>query len=218
MIKFRKRIVLIESDQKFRELAVSLLETSSQYVVVNAYEDCETAMGRLKKDFPDIIITGLEFPQMKGNEAISKIRKQFPYVDILVITDYQEEDTIFSALTAGANGYLIKSTSVFHLIDRLDELVDGGAPLSPIIARKLIDSIHVSSVSPLTNRESEVLKLITQGNSYSGIANQLNISKETSKTHIRNIYKKLNVRTRSEVVRKAFEERYVPYSAMSVHE
>jgi DNA-binding CsgD family transcriptional regulator len=97
-------------------------------------------------------------------------------------------------------------------------LTQGGSPLSPVVARIIVESMHISRISPLTNREGEVLKLITQGNSYSRIANELHISKETSKTHIRNIYRKLNVKTKSDVVRKAFEERIVPVAWSQNHE
>lgn len=215
MNKFKKRVVIIENDMKFRDLLVSLVEASGNYLYINSYSECEETLSKIKNDFPDIIVLNLEFPRMKGTDAIVEIRKIFPHVEILVISDYLEDEIVFEALSAGANGYLMRSSSVYNFINHLDELAQGGSPLSPAIARKLVDSIHISRISPLTTREGEVLKLITQGNSYAGIAKALNISKETSKTHIKNIYRKLKVRSKSEVVRKAFEDRIIPHGPIT---
>jgi DNA-binding NarL/FixJ family response regulator len=210
MNKFKRRVVVVEHDVKFRELLSSMVEASGAYLLVNQYETCEEALRFLKKDLPDMVVMNLDFPQMKGSEAIEEFKRFFPQLSILVVTDYQNEETVFSALSAGASGYVLRDSWITNFVSYLNELSQGGAPLSPPIARLIIESMHISRISPLTHREGEVLKLITQGNSYSRIANELHISKETSKTHIRNIYRKLNVRTKSDVVRKAFEDRIVP--------
>lgn len=210
MNKFKRRVVIIENDLKFRELINSIVEATETYLVANSYAECEDALKSIKNDYPDIILMNLDFPRMKGTEAIVELKKIFPQTTILVITDYQDEETVFGALGAGANGYVLKNNWLSNFAIYLNEIAQGGSPLSPIVSRMIVESMHISRVSPLTNREGEVLKLITQGNSYSRIANELNISKETSKTHIRNIYRKLNVRTKSDVVRKAFEDRIVP--------
>jgi DNA-binding NarL/FixJ family response regulator len=210
MNKFKRRVVIVEPDLKFRELICSMVEATESHLIVNSYAECEDALRLIKNDYPDIILTNLDFPRMKGTDVISEFKKIFPQTSILVITDYQEEDMIFGALAAGANGYVLKSNWLSNFSVYMNELSQGGSPLSPMVAKLIVQSMHVSRISPLTNREGEVLRLITQGNSYSRIANELNISKETSKTHIRNIYRKLNVRTKSDVVRKAFEERIVP--------
>ncbi len=218
MSKFKKRVIVIEHDAKFRELICSMVEAVDSYLIVNHYAECEDAARFMKNDYPDVILMNLDFPRMKGTEAISNFKKIFPHTHILVITDYQDEETIFNALSAGANGYVLRNNWLNNFATHLNELIQGGSPLSPLVARVIVESMHISRISPLTNREGEVLKLITQGNSYSRIANELNISKETSKTHIRNIYRKLNVKTKSDVVRKAFEERIVPVAWSQSHE
>jgi len=209
MHKIKKRVVVIEFESRLRELLASLVDASTNYTTVNTYRECEEAIKHIKDDFPDIIAMNIEFPGMKGQEAITKIKKILPQTDILIVADPLDEAKVFNALSAGADGYVLKSECVYHFISHLDELNSHGSPLSPFIARMIIESIQISRVSPLTTRETEVLRLITQGNSYVLIAKQLNISKETSKTHIRNIYKKLKVNSKSEVVRVALQEHYV---------
>ncbi len=209
MHKIKKRVVVIEFESKLRELLASMVDASLNYTTVNTYSECEEALKHIKDDFPDIIAMNIEFPGMKGQEAIAKIKKILPQTDILIVADRQEEAKVFNALSAGADGYVLKSECVYNFISYLDELSNHGSPLSPVIARMIIESIKISRITPLTTRETEVLRLITQGNSYVLIAKQLNISKETSKTHIRNIYKKLKVNSKSEVVRVALQEHYV---------
>lgn len=209
MQKFKKRMVVIEYDSKFRSLLSSLIDSSDNYVTIGAYAECEEALDHLRSDFPDMIVMNTRFPAMQGAEAIERIRKILPHTDILVVADPADEAQVFKTISMGANGYLLKSDCVYNFVSHLDDLSRGGSPVSPAIARMIIESIHVARVTPLTNRETEVLRLITQGNSYSLIAKELNISKETSKTHIKNIYKKLNVSSKSQVVRRAMEERYV---------
>jgi len=210
MNKLKRRVIIVEHDQKFRELISSMVEATESYLVVNSYAECEEALRAMKNDYPDVILMNLDFPRMRGPEAIQEFKKVFPQTNILVITDYHDDDIVFGALSAGANGYVLKSSWLSNFSTYLNEIAQGGSPLSPVVARIIVESMHISRISPLTHREGEVLKLITQGNSYSRIATELNISKETSKTHIRNIYRKLNVKTKSDVVRKAFEDRIVP--------
>lgn len=217
MHKIKKRVVVIEHESKLRELLSSLIDASTSYTTVNAYQDCEEAIKHIKDDYPDIIAMNIEFPGLKGQEAISRIKKILPQTDILIVADPLDETKVFNALSAGADGYVLKSECVYHFISYLDELNNHGSPLSPFIARMIIESIQISRMSPLTSRETEVLRLITQGNSYVLIAKQLNISKETSKTHIRNIYKKLKVNSKSEVVRVALQEHYISTPVLSFH-
>lgn len=218
MHKIKKRVVVIEFDPKLRELLASLIDASSNYTTVSTYSECEEALKHISDDFPDIVAMNIEFPGMKGQEAIGKIKKLLPQTNILIVADPLDEARVFNSLSAGADGYVLKNECVYHFISYLDELNNHGSPLSPFIARMIIESIQISRVSPLTTRETEVLRLITQGNSYVLIAKQLNISKETSKTHIRNIYKKLNVNSKSEVVRVALQEHYVSAPIMGVND
>lgn len=206
----KKRIVLIERDEKLRETLALTIEAAGGYLLVQQYAACEDALHRLRKDAPDLVIMNYESGVQPCADAIMQIKKNYPHIHILIVTDIDEEEMVFAALGAGANGYVLRDAWVLNFATYLKELAAGGSPLSPTIARTLVQSMHVARITPLTHREGEVLRLITQGNTYSTIAEELNISKETSKTHIRNIYRKLKVNSKSEVVRKAFEDRIVP--------
>jgi len=210
MYTSRKRIVVIERDEKLKEMLNVTIEASGNYMLVQQYATAAEAVQRLRKDAPDLIIMNHDGDIHRSTDAISQIKKLQPHIHILVVNDTDEEDVVFASLSAGANGYVLREAWVLHFPLYLKDLAQGGSPLSPNVAKLLVQSMHVARVSPITHREGEVLRLITQGNTYSTIAEELNISKETSKTHIRNIYRKLNVNSLSEVVRKAFEDRIVP--------
>ena len=159
MNKFKRRVIIIENDARFRELMGSMVEATESYLLINSHAECEDALRSMKNDYPDIIIMNLDFPRMKGTEAITEFRKIFPQTNILIVTDYQDEDTIFGVLGAGANGYVLKNGWLNNFAAYLNELNQGGSPLSPMVARMIVESMHISRISPLTNREGEVLKL-----------------------------------------------------------
>jgi DNA-binding NarL/FixJ family response regulator len=209
MNKPNHKIAVIHSDANFGEILCSLVETSDSFSLTGRYENCIDALQSIERDAPDIIVMGLDSPPANGNgvDAIPKFRKLFPGVNVLVIADCKAGEIVFGALNAGANGCILRDSMSNGFIRHLHELVQGGVPISPSIARTIVESMRTTR---LTNREIQVLNLITHGNSYTQIACELKISKETSKTHIRNIYRKLNVSKKSEAVRKAFDDKIVP--------
>lgn len=206
---FRSRIVIVEDNDAVREGFSLIINSVSQYYVVSAYDNAEDAIKNLKKDKPEIILMDLELPGMNGIDAIAAIKKLNPNIDLIVNTIYENSELVFQALCAGAAGYITKNTSHSELLDAIDEVINGGAPMSTKIAKMVVNSFQKNPNSPLSNRETEVLELLSVGKSYSMIAQELFITKETAKSHIKNIYSKLQVNSKSEAIAKATKEKLI---------
>lgn len=204
-----KRIIIVEDDNIIRNAFVTLIQQNSDYTVANAYSNAETAIKNVKEDAPDICLMDIELPGMNGIEAIPKIKVLSPNTQVVVVTVYENDDLVFKALCEGASGYLTKNMPPQKLIDSLKELENGGAPMSTNIARMVVSSFHKNRQSPLTARELEVLELLSSGKSYSTIADQLFVDKETVKSHIKNIYLKLEVHSKAEAIEKAKKSKYI---------
>jgi DNA-binding NarL/FixJ family response regulator len=204
-----KRITIVEDDSIIRNAFVTLIKQNKNYLVVNAYSDAETAIKNLKSDEPDICLMDIQLPGMNGIVAISKIKAILPSTQVVVVTVYENDELVFKALCEGASGYLTKNIPLEKLIDSLVELENGGAPMSTNIARMVVSSFHRNRQSPLSNRELEVLELLSSGKSYSTIADQLFVDKETVKSHIKNIYLKLEVHSKAEAIEKAKKSKYI---------
>ncbi|HZX74923.1 MAG TPA: response regulator transcription factor [Cyclobacteriaceae bacterium] len=206
----KKRVLIIEDDKEIRNSFLLIVNSSEQFSVVNAYGSCEEAIKHLNHDKPDIILMDIELPGgMNGIQGTKTIKDKYPHADIIMVTVYEDSDLVFEALKAGASGYITKSANYRELLSALEEIIKGGAPMSSKIARLVIDNFHVNPNSPLTKRETEILQLISEGKTYTQISEELFISKETSKTHIKNIYAKLQVRSKSEALAKANLEKLI---------
>ncbi len=208
-IQSPKRIIIVEDDNIIRNAFVTLIQQSGDYTVANAYSNAEAAIKNVKDDAPDICLMDIELPGMNGIEAIPKIKALSPFTQVVVVTVYENDDLVFKALCEGASGYLTKNMPPQKLIDSLKELENGGAPMSTNIARMVVSSFHRNRQSPLTARELEVLELLSSGKSYSTIADQLFVDKETVKSHIKNIYLKLEVHSKAEAIEKAKKSKYI---------
>lgn len=204
----RKRVIVID-EVKFSSLLCQILELSKRYKVVSSFTTMEEALPELKKVKPDILITEVELNGMSGIEGLREIQRYYPSIEVLICTSLYSADTLIEAFASGALGYVIKDESYHNIVDHLDELCAGGSPLSPNAARLLIESYRKNPSSPLSFRETEIVKLLAKGNTYSQIATTLSISKETSKTHLRNIYKKLGVNSKSLALKRVLEERLI---------
>lgn len=204
-----KRIIIVEDDNIIRNAFVTLIQQSGDYTVANAYSNAEAAIKNVKEDAPDICLMDIELPGMNGIEAIPKIKALSPNTQVVVVTVYENDELVFKALCEGASGYLTKNMPPQKLIDSLKELENGGAPMSTNIARMVVSSFHKNRQSPLTARELEVLELLSSGKSYSTIADQLFVDKETVKSHIKNIYLKLEVHSKAEAIEKAKKSKYI---------
>lgn len=206
---FKKRVVIVEDDQEIRESFTLIVNSSQRFLVVGAYGNCEQAVAALNRDKPEIVLMDIELPGMNGIKGTQIIRDKTPGTEIIMVTVYEDSDLVFEALKAGASGYITKSANYTELLSALEEIVRGGAPMSSRIARMVIDNYHINPNSPLTKRETTILQLISEGKTYTQISEELFISKETSKTHIKNIYSKLQVNSKSEAIAKANQEKLI---------
>jgi DNA-binding NarL/FixJ family response regulator len=202
-LPFKKRVMIVEDDQEIRNSFTLIVNSSQKFTVVNAYGSSEDAIDNLHRDKPEIVLMDIELPVMNGIQATKIIKDKAPHVDIVMVSVYEDSELVFEALKAGASGYITKSANYLELLTALEEIVKGGAPMSSRIARMVIDNFHVNPNSPLTKRETEILQLISEGKTYTQISEELFISKETAKTHIKNIYSKLQVKSKSEAIAKA---------------
>jgi DNA-binding NarL/FixJ family response regulator len=204
-----RRIVIIEDNVELREAYDLLLRNNNDYKVVGLYDDCESALKHFAKDGPEVLLVDLNLPGMSGLTGISKFKKINPDVKILVVTVHDDSPHVFDALCAGAIGYITKDANLQELILAIDQVVNGGAPMSAKIANMIVKSFHINPKTPLTDRETDVLKQLAQGKTYGYIADDLNVSKDTVKTHIRHIYEKLQVNNKSDAVIKAKKDNLV---------
>lgn len=203
------RVVIIEDDKLIREGFANLIDESDKYICTAQYDTCEEALKNLAKDDPQIILMDIGLPGISGIEGIRRIKRARSQIDIIVVTVHEDDMKVFEALCAGAAGYLTKNISPQKLLEAMDEIQRGGAPMSTSIARMVVRSFQKSNDSPLSTRETEVLQHLARGKSYTMIADELFIDKETVRTHLKNIYRKLEVRSKSEAIDKASRERFI---------
>ena len=206
---FRSRIVIVEDNHIVRDGFALIINSISNYYVVNSYNNREDPIKYLKKDKPDVILMDLELPGMSGIEAIAAVKKINPSIEILVNTIYENSELVFQALCAGATGYITKNTNHTELLNAIRETIQGGAPMTSNIAKMVVKSFQKNPNSPISARETEVLELLAKGKSYSMIARDLFITKETAKSHIKNIYAKLQVNSKSEAIAKATRDKLI---------
>ena len=203
------RITIIEDNEVVKDGFALLINSFSKHEVVGTYMTCEEAIKNLKKDKPDIILMDIELPGMSGIEGTRIIKKDHPEIDVLVITVHENSELVFQALVAGASGYITKNATHDKILDAINEVKSGGAPMSSNIARMVVESFQRNQNSPLTKRETEVLELLAKGKSYSVIADELYIHKETVKSHIKNIYYKLQVNSKAAAIEVAMKNKLI---------
>lgn len=207
---FKKRVLIVEDDPEIRNSFALIVNSSPKFFVVNTYGSCEETIKHLNSDRPDIILMDVELPGgMNGIQGTKMIKDKYHHAEIIMVTVYEDSELVFEALKSGASGYITKSANYLELLSALEEITRGGAPMSSKIARLVIDNFHVNPNSPLTKRETEILQLISEGKTYTQISEELFISKETSKTHIKNIYSKLQVKSKSEAIAKANQDKLI---------
>lgn len=203
------RIVLIEDDETIRSAFSYLINQSDKFKVVNTYPSAERALKGIKSDDPHIILLDIELPGINGIEVIPKLKAQVENVFILMLTVFEEQHKVFSALANGASGYLTKDTPPEKILEALKEVLAGGGPMSSSIAKMVVNSFQKNTNSPLTKRETEILEQIAEGKTRSIIAKEMFIDLETVKSHLKNIYAKLSVHSRADAIKKAKKNRYI---------
>ncbi len=202
-------VAIIEDDSMIRESYSYLIANSDGFEVVGAYKSYEEAAKNFLNIRPDVILLDVELPGINGIEALPKIKKLLPTVQILILTVYENNETVFDALSQGASGYLTKNTSSNKIIEAIKEVLEGGAPMSAGVARLVINSFQRNQNSPLSKRETEVLENVSLGKSRRRIADELFIDMETVKTHIKNIYQKLDVHSKADAIKTAKENKFI---------
>ena len=204
-----QRIVIIEDNDELRQTYERLINSVDDIEVVNTYSSCEEALKKIDKDSPDLILIDLSLPGMSGIEGTIRIRKINPDIKVLINTVHDDSDHVFDAFCAGAIGYITKDPDQNDLIHAIKQALSGGAPMSPKISNLMIKSFHRNPETPLTDRETAVLNHLAQGKTYSYIATDMAISKDTVKTHIKHIYDKLHVNNKSEALERARKDNLV---------
>lgn len=203
----KHKVVIVEDNIPLSQAFAEVIDATSNFEVVAIYSNCEDAIKNLRKDYAQLFLMDIELPGMNGVEGTKEIKKVFSKANIIMVTVYENSEMVFDALCAGASGYLTKNLKPKDLIDALNECISGGAPMSIKIAKMVVSSFQKKpSKIELSNREKEVLGLLSEGNSYDSIAEQLFISKNTIKFHLKNIYIKLQVNSNIEAVQKANRE------------
>lgn len=207
-----KSIVIIEDHQDYREIISDLFSASNEFAVSGSYGSVESALAEMEKT--DVVLVDIGLPGKSGIEGLREIKLKFPETIVIMLTSMLDDEKVFDAISSGADGYLLKKTSGHRIIEAVKEAVDGGISITPFIARRMIETFNLrtkirSAESELSPREKEVLSLMVQGMNYKKTAEKMFISPDTVKNHIRNIYSKLQVHSRSEAVAKAIHERLV---------
>jgi len=203
------RIVVIEDDEIIREGYTLLIGQTEGYQVVNSYASYDDAVKTIADDSPDVILLDIELPGTNGIQAIPKLKRVLPHAYILILTVYESEKMIFDALANGASGYLTKNTPAAKIVESIREVKDGGGPMSVNIARMVIKSFQRNQESPLSKRETQILEQIADGKSRSQVAKDLFIDLETVRSHIKNIYLKLDVNSRADAIKTAKENKLI---------
>ena len=209
-------VAIVEDNHTIRDGLAALINGTNGYKCIGTYYDCESFLNSLDKLNPDVVLMDIALPGMNGIEGIKIAVEKKPDLNVLMLTVHEESDKVFDALCAGACGYLVKKTPPLRLLDAIKEVSEGGSPMSSRIARQVINAFKDVNPSEeertgynLSAREKEVLNLLAVGNNYQEIANDLFISVDTVRHHIRNIYKKLHVHSSSEAVAKAIRKRLI---------
>jgi DNA-binding NarL/FixJ family response regulator len=210
------KVVLYEDNKQLREGLTMLIQGTEGFSVVNSYRNCNHVETEIDQDKPDIVLMDIDMPGTGGIEGLKRIRAQQHPCKILMLTVFDDRKSIFEAVRAGADGYLLKKTPPAKLLEHLKDLYEGGSPMTASIARQIIEmfnQLHETGDAKkgeeynLTQREKEVLQLMVKGYTYKTAAAELYISVETIRSHIKNIYEKLHVNSKSEAVAKVFKNK-----------
>ncbi|RZJ68761.1 MAG: response regulator transcription factor [Flavobacterium sp.] len=201
----RKRICIVEDDRDLREALGMMIQFTDQYELAASFENAESAFESLPDLDPDAVLMDINLPGESGIECVLKLKSVCPQLLVLMCTSYEDDEKIFESLEAGATGYILKTEGPVKIIAALDELFDGGSPMSSSIARKVVASFSKMESSnklteSLTAREKEILEQLSKGQMNKEVAYHLEISSGTVRKHIQNIYEKLHVNTRVEAV------------------
>jgi DNA-binding NarL/FixJ family response regulator len=209
------KVAIFEDSKALRESLVKLVNSTGDMFCTGAFADANKLLRNMQSANPDVVLMDINMPGTSGIEAVLIIKEKFPNVQILMQTVFEENDKIFAALCAGASGYMLKKTPPQKMIEAIHETYNGGAPMTPSIAVKVLQMFRHQSASTtnefidLSEREKEILGWLVKGKSYNAIGETCFVSIDTVKTHVKHIYEKLHVHSKSEAVAKAIHQKLV---------
>jgi DNA-binding NarL/FixJ family response regulator len=209
------KVAVFEDNRNLREGLFQLIDGSDGFRCVGAFGNCDRLVSNIKESKPDVVLMDIEMPGISGIEAIKILKENFPEIKVLMETIFEDNDKIFNSICNGAEGYILKNTPPVLILSAIKEIYEGGAPMTPSVASKVLKMFKNNSPASskeelyLTEREKEILKYLVEGMSYKMIAASCFISVDTVSGHIKNIYKKLHVHSKSEAVVKAIKGKIV---------
>ena len=208
------RVAIYEDNAKLRDLLELLIGHTDGFKISGSYPDCSNVIEDIRKSHPDVVIMDIDMPGRNGIEGVQLIKEVDVNIRVVMHTVFDDDDRLFTCLTNGADGYLLKKDSWAHLVNAIREVYEGGAPMSPGIASRVLKAFRNPKLPPkedyhITDREHQVLELLARGFSYRMIGIEFSISPETVKRHLKNIYQKLHVQCGPEAVAKAIRERII---------
>lgn len=213
------RVTIFDDNKKLLESLDVLIDGSPGFQIAGTYLDCSNLQSKIEKSQPDVILMDIEMPGINGIEAVKLVKQHFPKINVLMQTAFENDENVFEAICAGASGYILKNTAPAKILEYIVEVYQGGSPMSPSVARKVLGFLHKPNVAVvntvkeeeynLTSREKEVLSCLVNGLSYKMIADHCGITYETVRSHMKNIYEKLHVASMTEAVAKAINKKIV---------
>ena len=203
------KVVLFDDNELLRDSIAMLLEDAGDFELAGSYPDCLDVIKNIQQTKPDVAIMDIDMPGMNGIEGVKLIRKNFPTVQILMQTVFDDDEKVFAAIKAGAAGYILKNAEPKYLLEAVREVYTGGAPMTSSIARKVLQQFQQPETNDfnLSTRETEVLGYLVQGLSYKMISDKMNITYDTVRAHMKKIYEKLHVSSMTEAVAKAINQK-----------
>lgn len=209
------KVAIFEDNKTLRDSLNVLIDGSPGFACTGSFPDCRKVLKDIEGSEPNVVLMDIEMPGISGIEAVQIIKQKFPLVQILMQTVFEDDDKIFASICAGASGYLLKKTPPSKILDAIKETAEGGAPMTPSVAAKVLQMFQKQGAQTpvefidLSDREKQVLHCLVTGDSYKMIAAACYISIDTVKSHIKNIYQKLHVNSKSEAVAKAIRQKLV---------
>ncbi|GAB4293961.1 MAG: response regulator transcription factor [Ignavibacteriaceae bacterium] len=204
-------VVIVEDDDSIREGISALINSTEGFILKGKFSECSSLLKDIDNILPNVFLMDISMPGMSGIECTAKIKSLYPAANIVMLTVYEDDSQIFDSLRAGASGYILKRAPLEEIISAIKDVNSGGAPMSPSIAKRVLNFFNESGKKAveynLTSREKEILQELINGLSYKKIAETLFISIDTVRSHIKNIYQKLHVGSKSEAVAKALKDR-----------
>ena len=206
------KAIIFDDNDSLRDSIAMLLQDTPDFTLTGSYSHCLDVVENINDTKPDVVIMDIDMPAMNGIEGVKLVRKNFPAVQILMLTVFDDDEKVFAAIKAGAGGYILKNAEPKDLLHAISEVYNGGAPMTPGIARKVLHQFQTFLPEEekdyrLSIREKEVLSLLVDGLSYKMIAGKLNITYDTVRAHMKKIYEKLHVASMTEAVAKAINQK-----------